>query len=104
MESEAVPIVLKTGILVPVYKGGGKDPLEVDSFRGVTSTSTLTKVLEFLIVDRLQLFLLEPGLPRQPVSIQEGDLFHRGDLCNTGNNSMVKKSQVTLKMFSFTNH
>ena len=63
MESEAVPIVLKTGILVPVYKGGGKDPLEVDSFRGVTSTSTLTKVLEFLIVDRLQLFLLEPGLP-----------------------------------------
>ena len=63
MESEAVPIVLKTGILVPVYKGGGKDPLEVDSFRGVTSTSTLTKVLEFLIVDRLQLFLLKPGLP-----------------------------------------
>ena len=63
MESEAVPIVLKTGILVPVYKGGGKDPLEVDSFQGVTSTSTLTKVLEFLIVDRLQLFLLEPGLP-----------------------------------------
>ena len=63
MESEAVPIVLKTGILVPVYKGGGNDPLEVDSFRRVTSTSTLTKVLEFLIVDRLQLFLLEPGLP-----------------------------------------
>ena len=31
-ESEAVPNVLKAGIVVPVYKGGGKDPLKVDSF------------------------------------------------------------------------
>ena len=53
VESEAVPSVLKTGILVPVYKGGGKDPLKVDSFRGVTLTSTLAKVLEFLIMGRL---------------------------------------------------
>ena len=63
VESEAVPSVLKTGILVPVYKSGGKDPLKVDSFQGVTLTSTLAKVLEFLIVDRVQLFLLEAGLP-----------------------------------------
>ena len=32
VESEAVPNVLKAGIVVPVYKGGGKDPLKVDSF------------------------------------------------------------------------
>ena len=63
VETEAVPCVLKTGILVPLCKGGGKDPLKVDSFWRVTLTSTLAKVLEFLIVDQLQLFLLEAGLP-----------------------------------------
>ena len=49
--------------IMTVYKGGGKDPLKVDSFWGVTLTSTLAKVIEFLIMDRLQLFLLEAGLP-----------------------------------------
>jgi len=32
VESEAVPSVFKAGIVGPVYKGGGKDPLKVDSF------------------------------------------------------------------------
>ena len=34
-----------------LYKGGGNDPLKVDSFQGVMLTSTLPKVLEFLIVE-----------------------------------------------------
>ena len=31
--------MLKSGVVVPVYKGGGKDPKSVHSYRGVTLTS-----------------------------------------------------------------
>ena len=47
VELEIVPDILKRGLVVPVYKGGGKDPLRVDSYRGVTVTSMVGKVLEF---------------------------------------------------------
>ena len=33
---ESVPDSLKTGIIIPVYKGGGKDPLDTNSYRGIT--------------------------------------------------------------------
>ncbi len=49
VELEAFPSFLKMGYLVPVYKGGGKDPFLVNSYRGITVTSTIAKVLEFLI-------------------------------------------------------
>ena len=58
-----MPDVLKQGLIVPVYKGGGKDPLRVDSYRGVTLTSMVAKVLEFLFLERLQLVFMEAGLP-----------------------------------------
>ena len=29
-----IPGVLKSGVIVPVYKAGGKDPLCIDSYRG----------------------------------------------------------------------
>ena len=41
-ELEAVPDCLKYGIIIPVYKGGGKDALKrVDSYRGVTLSSVI---------------------------------------------------------------
>ena len=40
-----------------------KGPLRVDSYRGVTLTSVVAKVLEFLLLDRLQLVFMEAGLP-----------------------------------------
>ena len=59
VELEVVPDVLKEGFIVPVYKGGGnKDPLRVDSYRGVTLMS-----VEFLFLDCLQLVFMEAGLP-----------------------------------------
>jgi len=76
-ESEAVSSVLKAGkagIVMPVYKGGWKDPLKVDSFRGVTLMSTLAKGLEFLIVEQLQLLLLEAGLPHINQSAYQGGI------------------------------
>ena len=44
IELEVVPDVLKRGVVVPVYKGGGKDPLKADSYRGITLTSMVAKV------------------------------------------------------------
>ena len=62
-ELECVPDSLKTGIITPVYKGGGKDPLNTNSYRGVTLTSVLAKVLESLILARLQCHLSGKGIP-----------------------------------------
>ena len=60
---EVILDALKVGSIVPIYKGGGKDPLDVHSYRGITLTSVVSKVLEFLLLDRLKLVLLEAGLP-----------------------------------------
>ena len=63
-ELEVVPEVLKTGIIVPVYKGGGKDPLKMNSYWGVTLTSVIAKVLESLVLERMQDILIEAGVPQ----------------------------------------
>ena len=63
VELELVPPVLKRGVVVPVYKGGEKDPMKIDSYRGITLTTMIAKVLEFLLIDRLDLAFLEAGLP-----------------------------------------
>ena len=63
VELESLPEVLKRGVVVPVYKGGGKDPLKIDSYRGITPTSMVAKVLEFLLLECLELVFVEAGLP-----------------------------------------
>ena len=63
IELEAVLEILKRGVVVPVYKGGGKDPMNVDSYRGITLTSMVSKVLEFLLLEQLESVFLEAGLP-----------------------------------------
>ena len=62
VELEVVPGVLKRGVVVPVYKSGGKDPLKLDSYRGVTLTSMVGKVLEFLFLERMRMVFLEENL------------------------------------------
>ena len=63
VELEVIPDVLKRGVVVPIYKGSGKDPLRVDSYRGVTLSSMVAKVLEFLCLQRLEVVFLEADLP-----------------------------------------
>ena len=58
-----VPTCLKLGITIPIYKGGGKDPLDVSSYRGITLNSVLSKVLETLILNRLEPLFMEAGIP-----------------------------------------
>ena len=62
VDLEVAPCVLKSGVIV--YKGGGKDPMDIHSYRRVAlQTSVVEKVLEFLILERLQVVLLEAGIP-----------------------------------------
>ena len=48
----------KSGLVVPVYKGSGKDPLKTDSYRGITLSPVFSKVLEFLILDQLEIVFM----------------------------------------------
>ena len=60
---EQVPPSLLTGVICPIYKGRGKDPLSCHSYRGITLTSVLMKVFEYAILNRLQPVLQENGHP-----------------------------------------
>ena len=46
---EAIPSQFKVGIIVPIYKGKGKDPLLPGSYRGITLTSVIAKTFEYLL-------------------------------------------------------
>ena len=50
---EMIPSQFKKGILIPIYKGKGKDPLLPTSYRGITLTSVFAKTLETLLLDRM---------------------------------------------------
>ena len=63
VELEGIPEVRKRGMVVPVYEGGGRDPLKTDSYRGITLTSMVAKVLEFLLLECLDGVFSEVGLP-----------------------------------------
>ena len=60
---EKLPPSLLTGIICPIYKGKGKDPLSCHSYRGITITSVITKVFEYTILDRLIPVLQDSGHP-----------------------------------------
>ena len=61
VDLEVVPSTLKS---VLMYKGGDRDPVLVDSYRGVTLSPVIAKVLGFLILMRPQPLLLEANIPR----------------------------------------
>ena len=70
-ELECIPDSLKIGIITPVYKGGEKDPLDTNNYRGVILTSVLAKVLESLLLTRLQCHFQTKAYPisiRQPIA------------------------------------
>ena len=60
---EAILDSLKCGTTVPVYKGGGRDPLPPDSYRGITLSSVVSKVLEMLLLNRLETVFVEANIP-----------------------------------------
>jgi len=74
IETERIPAVLKCVVMVPVYKGDGKDPLTASICRDVVLTSVIAKVLEFLVLQRLQVIFRHPAL--QPDSLSESNLMY----------------------------
>ena len=57
VELEVISEALKCGVVVPIYKGGGKD-----SIKEITFTSMVSKILEFLLLGCLELVYMEVGL------------------------------------------
>ena len=53
IRNEYVPLSLRKGIQVPLYKGKNTCTLECDNYRGITLLSTLNKLLEIIIWDRI---------------------------------------------------
>ena len=80
MELEVVADVLKRGLTVPVYKGAEND-LNLDSYRRVTVTSMVAKVLEFLVLEWLQPVFMEASLAHVNQSRQ----------CHVGTPSLLPK-------------
>ena len=61
---EAIPSPFKTGVIIPIYKGKGKDPLLPTSYRGITLTSVITKTFEYSILDGMLPILRDRNLPQ----------------------------------------
>ena len=61
---EDIPSSFKHGLICPVYKGKGKDPLIQHSYRGITLTSVLAKTFEFVLLDRLLPIISDALIPQ----------------------------------------
>ena len=60
---ESIPPSLKLGVIIPVYKGKGHNPLDPKSYRGITLTSVISKCLEKTMLQRMDIPLTEAGFP-----------------------------------------
>ena len=60
---EEVPSCLKEGVIIPVYKGKGKDPMVTHSYRGITLSSVIAKTFEIVILNRMSPVLDRLGFP-----------------------------------------
>ena len=68
-----IPPCMKEGIITPIYKGKGKDPLLASSYRGITISSSLSKLLDVVILNRMRPFLDELNIPdRLQTAYQKG--------------------------------
>ena len=61
---EAIPSIFKEDILIPIYKGKGKDPFIPTSYRGITLTSVFAKTLELLLLNRTLPILRDRNIPQ----------------------------------------
>ena len=59
-----IPSIFKEGILIPIYKGNGKDPFIPTSYKGITLISVFAKTLELLLLDRMFSILRDRNIPQ----------------------------------------
>ena len=58
-----IPSMFKHSIIIPIYKGKRKSKTAMNSYRGVSLTPVLNKVLEKLIMNRLKPWLTQQNFP-----------------------------------------
>ena len=61
---ECIPQCFNDGVIIPVFKGKGKDPLQTKSYRGIFLTSVLAKVFEMILSYRITPLLEAAGIPQ----------------------------------------
>ena len=61
---ERISQCFKHGIVIPAHKGKSRDPLLKKSYRGITLTSVLAKVLELVLMERISPLLEDAGVPQ----------------------------------------
>ncbi len=74
VELEVVPSSLKSGIHYPFVQREWQDPVMKDSYRGITQSSVIAKLLESLVLDRMRDRLLEAGIPHRNQSPRLGEV------------------------------
>ena len=89
---EDIPSSLKEGILLPLFTRKGKDPLLATSYRGITISSLLSKLLELIILNRLHPFLDKMNVPD---SLQTA--FQKGLSCSTAIFAMQEALLIHLR-------
>ena len=63
VEMEEIPQSFKHSIVIPVFKGKGRDSLKKDNYRGIALTPVIAKLLEFITLACLQPILEELEVP-----------------------------------------
>ncbi|XP_063952192.1 uncharacterized protein LOC135153482, partial [Lytechinus pictus] len=58
-----IPLSLKDGLVIPLFKGGNKNPTDPGNYRGITLTPVLGKLLELLVKPKLSQHLQEHQIP-----------------------------------------
>ena len=77
---EFISPCLKEGVVVPIYKGKGKDPLLPSSYRGITLSSTIAKTLEVVLLKCMSPILHERSFPDKPNGVPERNFMCRCNL------------------------
>ena len=89
VELEAVPDILKKGILVPMYKRGGKDPLQANN-------SVLSPALFVLVMDPLLRQLQASGLGLSISNFYVGGFLHADDVRTLATSRVSPEVQATM--------
>ena len=60
-QTHTVPENLKTGVILPLFKGKGAKANNKDNYRGITMFPTLCKIYEMILLNRLEVFAKQKG-------------------------------------------
>ena len=63
LQTESIPDSWKHGIIVPLYKGKGKDKRDPNSYRPVSLTPCFSKVFEKILLERTLQFISDEKFP-----------------------------------------